>query len=89
MLVAIIQYIMFLLQLQSFKSQNCDVYFSNAFKLGTRLSASPILVIIYFQILCSNIDMAKNPINFMVIPKALCFLLGPNKSRDTQCFDNW
>ena len=28
-------------------------------------------------------------INFMVTPKALCLLLGPNESRDSQCFDNW
>ena len=53
-LVAIIQYIMFLLQLKSFKSQNFYVYFSNAFTLETRLPTSPILVI-YFQILCSTI----------------------------------
>ena len=25
----------------------------------------------------------------MVTPKALCLLLRPNKSWDTQCFDNW
>ena len=66
-LVAIIQYIMFLLQLQSFKSQNCDVYFSNAFTLQTRLPTSPILI--YFQILCSNIDMAKKPITWMTITR--------------------
>ena len=57
---------MFLLQLQSFKSQNCDVYFSKAFTLETRLHTSPILVI-YFQILCSNTDMAKRPITWMTI----------------------
>ena len=27
--------------------------------------------------------------NFMVTPKALCLLLGPNESRDIQCSDNW
>ena len=86
-LVSIIQY-MFSLQLQSFKSQNCDVYFSNAYKLETSLPASPILVIIYFKILCSNTDMAKKSITFTATPKALCFLLGPNESRGTQCFDN-
>ena len=32
---------------------------------------------------------ARYGINFMVTPKALCLLLGPNESRDTQCFDNW
>ena len=53
---------MFLLQLPSFKSQNCEVYFSNAFKLETRFSTNPVFVIIYFQILCSNPDMPKNPI---------------------------
>ena len=48
----------------------------------------------------SSTDMAKKVyhvddhytrygINFMVTPKAPCFLLGPNESRDTQCFDNW
>ena len=58
---------MFLLQLQSFKSQNCDAYFSKAFTLETRLHTSPILVIIYFQILCSNTDMAKRPITWMTI----------------------
>ena len=55
------------LQLQSFKSQNCDVYFSNAFTLETRLSTSPILIIIYFEISCSDIDMAKKPITWMTI----------------------
>ena len=33
--------------------------------------------------------MAKKPTNFMVTPKAQCFLLGPNESRYNQCFDNW
>ena len=46
--------VMFSLRLKSFKSQNCYVYFSNAFTLETRLPTSPILVI-YFQILCSTI----------------------------------
>ena len=58
---------MFLLQLPSFKSQNCEVYFSNAFKLETRFSTNPVFVIIYFQILCSNPDMPKNPITWMTI----------------------
>ena len=55
------------LQLQSSKSQNCDVYFSNAFTLETRLYTCPILVIIYFQISCSDIDMAKKSITWMTI----------------------
>ena len=58
---------MFLLQSLSFKSQNCEVYFSNAFTLQTRLSTSPVFVIIYFQILCSSTDMAKKPITWMTI----------------------
>ena len=59
MLVAIIQYTMFLLQSLPFKSQNCDVYFSKDFALETRLSTSPIFVIIYFQIWCSNTEYGQ------------------------------
>ena len=94
---------MFLLQSLSFKSQNCEVYFSNTFTVETRLSTSPIFVIIYFQILCTNTDLAKKHINnytryginFMVTPKALCLLLGPNECRDStvlitgQFFNPW
>ena len=58
---------MLLLQLLSFKSQNCEVYFSNVFTLEMRLSTSPVFVIIYFEILCSNSDMAKKPITWMTI----------------------
>ena len=58
---------MFLLQLLSLKSQDCEVYYSNAFSLETRLSTNPVLVIIYFQILCSNTDMAKKPVMWMAI----------------------
>ena len=28
-------------------------------------------------------------INFMVTPKALSLLLGPDEGKDIQCFDNW
>ena len=56
-----------LLQLLSFKSQNCEVYFSNTFELKTRFSTNPVFVIIYFHILCSNTDMPKKPITWMTI----------------------
>ena len=81
---------MVLLQSVPFRSQNGDVYFSKAFTVETRLSTSPIFVIIYFQIWYSSTDMAKKSyhvvdghytrygINFMVTPNI-----------DTQCFDNW
>ena len=48
MLVAITYYLMFLLQLLPFRSQNCELYFSNVFTLETKLSTSPVFVIIYF-----------------------------------------
>ena len=42
---------MYLLQLLSFINENCEVYFSNVFTSETRLSKSPVLVIIYFFLL--------------------------------------
>ena len=72
MLVAITYYLMFLLQLLPFRSQNCELYFSNVFTLETKLSTSPVFVIIYFVfihffILCSNTDRAKKPIMWMTV----------------------
>ena len=58
---------MVLLQSLPFKSQNGDVYVSKTFTLETRLSTSPIFVIIYFQIWCFSTNMAKKPITWMII----------------------
>ena len=69
-LVAIIQY-MFLLQLQSLISKNYDVHFSNTFTLEMRLTTSPIRVINYFQILCSNTDMSQTSITWMTIIRVM------------------
>ena len=82
---------MFLLQLLSFKSRNCNVYFSNTFTLESRLFASPVFVIIWYGQKAYYVDdhYTRYGINFMVTPKALCLSLGPNEGRDTPCFDNW
>ena len=76
---------MFLLQLLSFKSQNCEVYFSNAFTLETRLSTSPVFIIYFFFYLmlehwhgqkAYHVDdhYRRYGINLIVTLKTLCLL---------------
>ena len=48
---------------------------------------SDTLALICPKSLSRGWSYTRYEINFMVTPKALCLLLGPNESIDTQCFD--
>ena len=46
---------------------DCEVYFSYAFTMETRLFTSQVFFIIYFQILCFITDMVQKTIPWMTI----------------------